>query len=202
MAPAGGPATWAAALVALAALAGGCGGRQRTGPPRSTCAEAAASITQGLRRAAPEDAERASELEPRFAEVCRSSRWRPTVVRCFALARDPAEHRVCARRLEPAQRDEARTVQSVLYGPDAGRLRPREVVATDGCRGLGPIREQLLTCDKLPPPYKLELATHLDALARAAFDASHAGGSARAELAEVCEQVVDHLRAQLVQVGC
>jgi hypothetical protein len=185
-----------------ALLAAACGAGRTAGPPRSTCVAAAASIAQGLRLASPADAERAADLEPRFAHACRTSRWRPNVVRCFALARDPAEHRVCARRLEPPQRQEARVIQDALYGAPSARVRGSPPAAA-GCRGLLTTRDALLACDLLPPPLKIELARDLEILVRSVPGTAATGGPASAaDLAVVCDHMIDQVRRLLLQVGC
>ncbi len=189
------------ALAALAAVA--CGGRQRSGPPRSTCAEAAASITRGLRMAAPEDADGAAALEPRFVAACRTSTWRPTIVRCFALARDPAEHRVCARRLEPGQRVEARLIQSTLYGPASQRPAAAGGVADDSCHRMEPVIEALNGCDRLSPFEQLDLRRAIVLALQQASEAS--ARAARASMVQAgsdCARVADQVRATLIHAGC
>lgn len=191
------------ALAIGVVLAAACGAGRPAGPPRSTCADAAASIAQGLRLAAPADADRAADLEPRFAHACRTSRWRPNVVRCFVLSRDPAEHRVCARRLDPEQRAEARVIQGALYGEPTARARDGAPAAVTGCRGLPAARDALLACDFLPPPLKIELARDLELLARNAGNAAGTGGpTSAADLAAICDHMVDQVRGLLRQVGC
>ena len=191
----------ALALAALAAVA--CGGRQRTGPPRSTCAEAAASIARGLRRVAPAEADGVDALEPRFAAACRASAWRPTIVRCFAIARDPAEHRVCARRLDPGQRVEARLIQGALYGPASQRPPAGGGVADESCQRMGPVIEALGGCDRLSPFEQLDLRR---AIVLALQQASEASASAdRASLVQAsgdCARVADQVRATLIHAGC
>ena len=192
-----------AAPLMLVALAAGCGASRPAGPPRSTCAEAAASIAQGLRVASPGDAERAADLEPRFANACRTSRWRPNVVRCFALARDPAEHRVCANRLEPAQREEAHVIQGALYATP-NRARPDEELPDLGiCPGLTVARDALLACPALPESTKLDYVRSLEVLARSIGRAAAASGpSGDGELAMICERMLHEVRRVLMNVGC
>ncbi len=191
----------AAAVPLLAALAA-CGGGQRPGPPRSTCADAAASITRALRVVAAEHADGVAELEPRFAAACRDDAWRPALVRCFALARDPAEHRVCIRRLEPGQRAEARAIQTSLYPASRRAPSPASRIA-DSCQRLAPVREALLGCDRLPPPYMFEMLRSIDAVLRAAVDAAIGQDTdLMAEVAMDCERRADEMRAVLTQVGC
>jgi hypothetical protein len=125
------------------------------------------------------------------------------VVRCFALARDPAEHRVCAHRLAPAQREEARVIQGALYGTPGGRARPAASVEIEGCRGLGAARDALLSCDLLPAPLKVDLARDLETLARSAGLAASSGGpTSAADLAEICDHMIEQVRRLLLQVGC
>ncbi len=196
--PARGGWRTALALAALAAVA--CGGRQQPGPPRATCAEAAASITRGLRMAAPEDGGGAAALEPRFAATCRTSAWRPTIVRCFAIARDPAEHRVCARRLDPGQRVEARLIQGALYGPASQRPSAADTFADDSCDRLDSVIDALAACDRLSPFEQLELRRAL-ALALQQAAGSHATRPSLQANTD-CARVADLVRATLIHAGC
>ncbi|HVV82431.1 MAG TPA: hypothetical protein VHE35_05100 [Kofleriaceae bacterium] len=197
----------AIAWVGLAALAEaglaetGCGGAQHPAPPRSTCADAAASIVRALRVLAPADGERAAELEPRFADTCRTSGWRPGVIRCFALARDPDEDRVCARRLEPDQRDKARLIQGTLYGP--GRAVVTAPSIGDNCRGLIDALEVIGTCPTLPPTVHMEMREAIQAsLTYAATAAASRDPQQLEKAATRCQQLSDMLHNALVQVGC
>ncbi len=188
-----------ALALALALMA--CGGSQHPGPPRSTCADAAASMVRGLRAAAPEAAERVAELEPRFAEVCRSSGWRPNIVRCFALARDPAEHRVCARRMPREQRDEARLIQGQLYGPASRRDSASTGTIDERCLQLGPVREGIMLCDRLSPFEQLELERYIDDVVMN-LTASIRDPRRLEQIAAECERVATTIRATLAQLGC
>ena len=193
----------ALAVVALAVGALACGGAPRTVAPRSSCADAAASITRGLRVAAPDDAGGVGELEPRFARACQSSRWRPNVVRCFALARDPAEQRVCARRLEPAQRDEARLIQATLDRP-ASRPRSLPARGLDGaCARLGgPVLDAAMSCPRFAIAPR-ELHSVVETFMRRAAEAAASGDREQIdEIAAQCDQLAATLVAVLAQSGC
>lgn len=191
------------AAIALVGVLAGCGGGPRPVGPRSSCADAAASIARGLRTAAPKQAEGAAELEPRFAQACRLSGWRPAVVRCFALARDPAEHRVCARRLEPAQRDEARQIQGALYGPASRRPVRSDPGLDDSCRRLGPVLEALLGCARLSPFDRLAIRQAIEAVLRGAAEVATSHDPLRtAQVSADCDRLADMVRAALVQAGC
>jgi hypothetical protein len=189
------------ALLALGLAAAGCGGGHRPGPPRSTCADAAASIVSGLRRITTADAEQVTALEPRFADACRSSGWRPNVVRCFAIARDVPEQRVCARRLTLAQRDEARLIQGELYAGTARPNRERGGRIDERCRQLGRVLEGLFLCDQLSPFDQMELRRHIElvvsSMATAGDDPRRA-----AEIAEDCDRLADRIRDTLIRAGC
>ncbi len=190
------------AALALIGLLAGCGGGPRPVAPRSSCVDAAASIVRGLRTAAPAQAGGAPELEPRFVQACRSSSWRPAVVRCFALARDPAEQRVCARRLDPAQRDEARLIQGTLY-PASRRPGRADTGLGDSCRRLGPVLEVLLACDRLSPFDQLAVRQAIEAVMRGAAEVATTHDPLRtAQVSADCERLADMVRAALVQAGC
>ena len=190
------------AALALIGVLVGCGGGPRPVAPRSSCVDAAASIVRGLRTAAPEQAGGAPELEPRFVQACRSSTWRPAVVRCFALARDPAEHRVCARRLDPAQRGEARLIQGALY-PASRRPARADAGLDDSCRRLGPVLDALLTCDRLSPFDQLAVRQAIEAVMRGAAEVATTRDPLRtAQVSADCDHLADMVRAALVQAGC
>lgn len=131
--------------LALAALVG-CGGHAVPAAPRSTCTQAAVAITRGWTQTTGKPA---ASVERTVAELCRSARWRPTVVRCFALARDPAELRVCARRLTPEQRDQARVVQAELEGKPVPVPGERTADLPPACMQLRAVFARFAACDRL-----------------------------------------------------
>lgn len=190
------------AALALAVAASGCGGAQRPGPPRSSCEEAAASIVRGLRSVAPADADKAAELEPRFVEACRRSAWRPGLVRCFAIARDAAELRVCARRLDRPQRDEASAIQAELYGVTR-RETDRGGSVDEQCRRLlGPAIEQLFVCgDQLSPFERLDLRRQVDTIVRS-LELAHRDPDRAGDVAHECARLADRIRIALSRAGC
>ena len=191
------------AALALVGMLAGCGGGQRPGAPRSSCADAAASIVRGLRAVAPAQAARAPALEPRFAQACRTSGWRPALVRCFALARDPAEHQVCARRLDPAQREEARLIQGALYEPASRRAVTADGGLPEGCRHFQPVFDTVRACDRLSPFDQMEVTQAIQSLLQTAAEVATSRDPVRiAQVSANCEHLENMIRAALIQAGC
>ncbi len=183
------------ALALVAAL--GCGGRKVPAAPRSTCADAAAAIARGLHAATGEPA---ITVEAPLAALCRSAAWRPAVVRCFALARDPAEHRICARRLEPAQRDDARVLQANLYGAPADASERGQVRYPPACMRLRGAFERFAACDRMGAN-RMEVAALVSTvLERAGAEGLDPGAVAMVSLE--CERLGAALRSAVEAAGC
>lgn len=191
------------ALVIAALMATGCGGRSVPAPPRSSCADAAASIVRGLRASGHEDA---ATIEGRLAATCRKDHWRGAVVRCFALARDPAELRVCSRRLEPVQRTEARALQHELDGEPTKVGGGRASGTTPACERLAEVFVQFSTCPPLVArfgPSLPELSAYTErSLARAAEAVQRRDAAAAVRADADCDMLGARLRDAVDQAGC